>query len=110
MKDPKKKVVKAANKMFADIRIEDFEENNQPMPTNIQLEVKPRVMNGPSIITSSFLEKAERIKKARGMESEMQNQQYEKIQALKTKQSMSQLIRKKEVGEAEQIELDIKVP
>lgn len=110
MKNSKKKGPKIANKLFADIQIQSDEEQNEQVPKNIELDIKPRVLPGLSSMTSSFLNKTEKLKKVRGMESELLQEEYQKIQSLKAKESMMKLINQKELEEAEEIVLDVKIP
>lgn len=58
MRGSKKKGLKITNRMFQDMEVDDFQENPEPLPTDLQLEVQPRVYSGPSSKTSSFLGKA----------------------------------------------------
>lgn len=48
----------------------------EPMLDELVLDVKPKIYTGPSLKTSSFLDRAEKLKKVRGMDSDIQKEEY----------------------------------
>jgi hypothetical protein len=92
LKSKSKNSIRVNNRLFGDLEMElQKEEEQVKAPENFELELAPK----NSTVSSgrlSFLSKAENIKKQRGFEASINNEEYEKKAQEKAKQSIAKLV------------------
>lgn len=92
MKDKRKGAIRINNKFFCDLDIDPKdEEAAMPTPETLELEIKPKNINLPAS-RFTFLNKAEALKKQRGLDSSVDVGEYERKMQEKAKQSMAKVV------------------
>lgn len=111
MKDKRKGGLKISNRLFHDLEIDVRDEEVKMPPTEtLELELKPRTSTQSSN-RFTFMDKVETLKKQRGLEANVDIQNYEKKLEEKAKQSMAKAVSSMiQQDYHDDIELEVRVP